>query len=201
MITEPILINLIYFSIKSHGKLGTGNVSKQTIAFRSSYRCFNAKTKCQQCNSARIQSSMVWCASFEFQIERKTTFLVLVIWNRNFQGIWSHQNGGHIYGWAKELRPSFGHLHVIWLVFFFLSNWFEILWLIFKWNRFQVHSDWNYFDHFVTMHLQPAFRVDAQSNSHPMTYYAEDPHGIEKLFDLITYEKGNFNEKNFTHYS
>lgn len=40
-------------------------------------------------------------------------------------------------------------------------------------------------------YLHPILRDDAQPETHPMTLYVEDPHGIEEMFGDISYSKGN----------
>lgn len=54
-----------------------------------------------------------------------------------------------------------------------------------------VHPHWNYFHHFIINELQPALHFDAEPDSRPMSSYVEDPDAIEKIFDVITYSKGN----------
>ncbi|XP_025159395.1 glutamyl aminopeptidase isoform X3 [Harpegnathos saltator] len=57
-----------------------------------------------------------------------------------------------------------------------------------------VHSfspEWNIMDTFIIYKTQPALRLDALSNSHPINVSVEDPSEIESIFDEISYYKGS----------
>ncbi|XP_032683708.1 glutamyl aminopeptidase-like isoform X5 [Odontomachus brunneus] len=51
--------------------------------------------------------------------------------------------------------------------------------------------EWNIMDTFIIYKTQPALRLDALSNSHPINVSVEDPSEIESIFDEISYYKGS----------
>lgn len=56
--------------------------------------------------------------------------------------------------------------------------------------KLQVLPRWNYSQQFITTYLHPTLIFDAQSDSHPMSFYVEDPDAIQDMFDEISYNKG-----------
>lgn len=56
----------------------------------------------------------------------------------------------------------------------------------------QVHPQLSIFHHFIISEMQPALHLDAQAQTHPMTFYVEKPEAIENMFDDISYCKGNY---------
>lgn len=55
----------------------------------------------------------------------------------------------------------------------------------------QVHPEWNLFDLFVTGSLQSTLIKDALNSTRSMSFYTEDPKGIQALFDYVSYQKGD----------
>lgn len=62
----------------------------------------------------------------------------------------------------------------------------------------QVHPDWDIFQSFLTGKLHSAMRTDGSENTRPMTYYVENPRGVQGLFDNIAYAKCKFHFNNLT---
>ncbi|KAK3776842.1 hypothetical protein RRG08_024616 [Elysia crispata] len=75
--------------------------------------------------------------------------------------------------------------------------WWDDIWLNEGFASFveymgidHVHPDWNIFDKFVVLDLQPAFAFDGRVTSHPVIVVVNTPNEINAAFDTISYSKG-----------
>lgn len=55
-----------------------------------------------------------------------------------------------------------------------------------------METDWRLKEQFVVHDLQSALAADALLTSHPMTQFVDSPNSVRSIFDIISYEKGNY---------